>query len=219
MINWIDSWYPGCWCFDRRPVYAAQRQGGKYNYEHGWVWFLWEPRDEAKPHVVPTAWGFENGLIEPNIIDLVGTDRVYALQSDEADWSYLCDVLFACDDMTPQVRAEIKQLSEAARRENLQRLANSFESVDSEDFTMFMECCLQNTVPEDKPDPAKFFMYRDMLIRQRDNLGRIERYDKSMGAFLPFDAQRFDDNQATPLTHRAAAEWIRNANKNRKLST
>lgn len=209
MINWITAWRPGCWCFDRRPIYSEQRPRGvhtrklsQYDFTHAWVWFLWAPRDEACPHAMPHAWGFANEDDWSLVHDLTGTDAVFHLGPGQADWSYLCDVLVACDDMAARVAKEIAILQSEERQMNLQRIADAFSAPESRDFQKFIETSLRNDVPEKRSDPFDYFKHGCELLRRKTG-GAIERFDPASRSFQPWD-ERLAKHPTLPISRENA---------------
>jgi hypothetical protein len=133
VINWVPNWESDCWCFDRRPLHFAHRTtytnehgaiSQEFDFNHDWVWVLWAPRDEAKPHVLPRAWGFAKGEEWSSIRNKIGLKPVLYLQPGECDWVYLCDVIEACCDKA----ASLESLRANEHLLNLSRIQRAFTS-------------------------------------------------------------------------------------------
>lgn len=210
MIQWTSTWQPGCWCFDRRPIYADQRRRGsltrsfhEYDFRHAWVWFLWAPRDETVPHVIPHAWGFANGDEWSLIEELTGRSPVLQLVAGQADWVYLCDVLVACDDMAPKIASEIALLQDEERRMNARRISEAFKAPDSEDFQMFLEATLQNEVPASPLDTFTYYFKGYELLRKAP-MKDFERFDPFSRCFVPL----FSELSASDLMMISSADAV-----------
>lgn len=217
MINWIKSWQPGCWCFDRRPIYAEQRPKGTrtkkladYDFSHAWVWCLWSPRAEARPHVLPHAWGFANDEDWSLVVDLIGLEPVLQLGLGESDWVYLCDMLITCDDMDTVIAREIGTLKEEERYMNARRIADQFGMTDSETYDAFLESTLLNTVSDDEPEPYEFFLLNHQLIRRSRGQSCLQRFDAKSRSFN--DWTNKDPAMALiPIPQSAAMSYIRSS--------
>jgi len=86
-------------------------------YPAQWAYYVWEPRDLAIPHAVPSGWGVLLREPDADLAEIIGDATVYVLQEFEADWPTLLDILLECGTSPPWLDDVISNLrSQAARR-------------------------------------------------------------------------------------------------------
>ncbi len=146
-MNCLDAWEPGCWCIATLqlcPRFTRVEEGALARYPAQWAYFVWEPRDIAIPHAMPSGWGLLLERPEPCLAEIIDGAAVYVLKEFEADWPTLLDILLECDQSPPWLEDVIIEQRKQAARRRRDRWVTLYGD-DRSAFEAFIRKLLQNT--------------------------------------------------------------------------
>ena len=146
ILNICPEWVPGCWC--AATIQICQRgfvieEDERACFPAQWAYFVWTPRDNARPYAVPNGWGVLPNSPEPDLAEIIDGAPVYFLQEFEVDWPTLLDIILECEHPEPWLEQHLlrqRKMAETRRRENWRTLYGD----DRPAFESFMRKLLSN---------------------------------------------------------------------------
>jgi hypothetical protein len=138
----LKTWQPGCWCvamIELCEPHSAVLVGETFHYPEQWAYFLWPPRDEAKPFSTPAGWGVTGAPPYPEIYLEVGSAPLLRLPDNEVDEVSALEWLLIVDEPPAWLRLRIEAKLQQARRAREQRLWRELGSPDALAFRRFRQ--------------------------------------------------------------------------------
>jgi hypothetical protein len=145
-LNKLSTWQPGCWCVAMIRLCEAHtlaNAGGPVQYPEQWVYFLWAPRDEAKPFALPVGWGVTRDPPYAEIYAEVGREPVLMLAPADIDLVSVLEWLQALDNPPGWLRSLIATKLELARICRLVAMRTAIVGEQSVGFARFLERLLE----------------------------------------------------------------------------
>ncbi len=131
----LQRWSPGCWCAALICLHdpcEVKRVDAGPSLPEQWAFFLWSPRDEAKPFALPCAWGVTGPPAYVRIYDKVGSAPILFLQDKDIDMVAVLEWLQALDTPPAWLAAAVAgrlDSAKAAKRRELRKLFNAPEEM------------------------------------------------------------------------------------------
>jgi hypothetical protein len=151
-MNYRDAWEPGCWCIATLQLcerFSREEEDGPTHYPAQWIYFVWEPHDNALPHVEPEGWGILMNEPEVDLAEIIDGAPVYVLKEFEADWPTLLDILLACAFLSPWLEDIISGHRTLAARRRRERWMSLYGD-DRPAFEAFIRKVLNDTTAQFK---------------------------------------------------------------------
>jgi hypothetical protein len=117
-FNRLDQWKPGCWCVAMIPLCEAHRAGdgrGDLQYPEQWTYFLWAPRDDARPFALPVGWGVTEEPPYAEIFSEVGRQAILFLEDSDIDFVASLEWLLIVDEPPDWLRRIISSRLEEVK--------------------------------------------------------------------------------------------------------